>query len=77
MANDNGNYKLTMAEFKGQVIQSLKDIQREITELKAEQKSQYKELNDRLNNQRMLSACVGAVGGIITAAITALGIKRI
>lgn len=65
------SYKLSQAEFKGMVIQALKDIREDI----GENKRDIKKLQDSVSNIKIVSATISAVGGVITSFITGMGLR--
>lgn len=67
---DEEAYRMTMAEFKGMVMQALKDIKDDVQDVKQKQDN----LQNQLNNQKLIAAIIGGFGGIITSLI---GVKKL
>ena len=62
----NEGYKMSMAEFKGQALANFQNIKESIDNL---QKAQIS-LQNQINNQKLLAAVIGGVGGIIAAILS-------
>lgn len=58
-------YKLSQAEFKGMVIQSLQDIREDIKEIQQDAKV-----------RNWITFGIGGVAGLLASALTALGLKH-
>lgn len=81
------NYKISMAEFKGRTLAHLEDIKGDIHSINGEIKEVKTELvtkaskkdvdgiNKRIDNIKLVSACVGAIGGVIAGIATFFGFK--
>lgn len=63
MKPNGDEYKMSMSEFKGQTTQSLADIKVDISNL---QKA-IQDIQNQLNNQKLISAVMGGVTGVIGA----------
>ncbi len=77
------SYKLSMAEFKGATIKGMQDLKENIKDVKDGVNNHVKSsdkvhqnLQSQVNNIKLISAVFGGVGGIIVAALAALGIQR-
>jgi len=60
-------YRMSMAEFRGATLASLKSIDENIKSLQAGQSN----LQNQLNGQKLLAAVIGGFAGVITGIITA------
>ncbi len=64
-------YRMSMAEFKGSTINALQYINRNIEVMQAQQTN----LQNQLNNQKLLAAVIGGVSGILTAIFSPIRVK--
>ncbi len=62
----NEGYKMSMAEFKGETLANFKYINKMVEDLQIGQVN----LQNQLNNQKLLAAAIGGVSGIITAILS-------
>ena len=82
MTKTNNVYKLSMAEFKGQVLADLGTIKGDIKEVKKDLskkacKEDVTDLKKQISNIKLTSVVIGAIGGIATSVAVIFGFKRI
>lgn len=84
--NPNG-YKISMAEFKGRTLAHLQDIKEDIHSINGEMKEMRVDLSKkacktdmanlsrRVDNIKLTSAVIGAIGGVISGVGAFFGLK--